>query len=174
MSDMESLSLLCILYVAVKHLLPCYRVSKGVWSWWWAQTKDFLWAPYGTGSSCWLSWRWMEGNKLLVNCLHVLGTSLAMCLIQGGKYMDCEWCCKLAAGIVLNARLWCEQAILEWMWHVISAETNMRTIERNKLAYAKSDHGTWSLLLLAVRHAVSSTKQTGAIKVDMYRFLSLL
>jgi len=46
--------------------------------------------------------------------------------------------------------MWHEQAIVEWSWRGSSANINVWTIEHDdSLAYAESDHGVWTLLLLA-------------------------
>ena len=45
--------------------------------------------------------------------------------------------------------IWHEQAIIEWSWRVISGDTNHVNDWTWQLAYAKSDRGVWSLLLLA-------------------------
>ena len=62
-------------------------------------------------------------------------------------------CCNLSVGVALNVRLatnglctknnntytWCEQAIIEWSWRVISVDINMWMIEHNN-----SVRGEWS------------------------------
>jgi len=45
--------------------------------------------------------------------------------------------------------MWREQAIIEWSWRVISGDTNDVNDWTLTIAYAKSDHGMWTLLLLA-------------------------
>ena len=76
---------------------------------------------------------------LLSNYAVVATSPLAFCWICDSPRTGC-------VRRITPINMWREQAIIEWSWRVISGDTNDVNVT---IAYAKSDHGMWSLLLLA-------------------------
>jgi len=101
---------------------------------------------------------WQQATTEITCCdhsLHMLIVTfnhLNVSIVATSPLALCGMCDSPQTGCVQRTTpiyTWREQAIIEWLWRVISGDTNGVNDWMQQLAYAKSDHGMWSLLLLA-------------------------